>query len=54
MDDKYLDIKKEIEKINQESRSIFEKNDIYSKLESHNKKMLDANFGRINPFQKQS
>ncbi|MBD1164628.1 peptide chain release factor 2 [Pelagibacterales bacterium SAG-MED13] len=27
-----------------ELRSIFEKNDIYSRLENHNKKMLDANF----------
>ena len=27
-----------------ESRSFFEKNDIYSKLENHNKKMLNANF----------
>ena len=27
-----------------ESRSFFEKNDIYSKLENHNKQMLDANF----------
>ena len=27
-----------------ESRSIFEKNDIYKKLDSFNAKMLDANF----------
>ena len=44
MDDKYLNFKKEIERINQELRSFFEKNDIYSKLENHNKQMLNANF----------
>ncbi len=33
MDDKYQNYKKEIEKINQELRSIFEKNNIHSKLE---------------------
>ena len=44
MDHKYTDFKKEIEKLIKELRSIFEKNDIYLKLENHNKKMLDANF----------
>ncbi|MDC1026009.1 peptide chain release factor 2 [Candidatus Pelagibacter sp.] len=44
MDDKYQDYKKEIEKINFRVRSIFEKNNIHSKLESSNTKMLEANF----------
>ena len=44
MDHKYLDFKKEIEKINQRIKGIFEKNKIYSKLEHHNKEMLEANF----------
>ena len=44
MDDKFINLKNEIEKINIELRSIFEKKNIYSKLEKHNKKMLDANF----------
>ena len=45
MDDKFLNFKKEIEKILiRELRSIFEKNDIYLKLENHNKLMLGANF----------
>ena len=40
MDEKYLVIKKEIEKLIKELRSIFEKNDIYLKLENLNKKSL--------------
>ena len=45
MDDKFLNLKKEIERSIKELRSIFEKNDIYLKLEArHNKQMLDANF----------
>ena len=54
MDHKYLDLKKEIEKkkLIKELRSIFEKNNIYSKLENHNKKMLDQIFGKINQNQK--
>ena len=44
MNDKYLDFKKEIEKINYRVKGIFEKKDIYSKLENHNKKMLEEDF----------
>ena len=44
MNDKYIKFKKEIEKLITELRSIFEKNNIYSKLENHNIKMLEANF----------
>jgi peptide chain release factor 2 len=33
-----------LKRLIKELRSIFEKNDIHSKLENHNKKMLDANF----------
>ena len=44
MDEKYLDFKKEIEKLTLELRSIFEKNQIFLKLENHNQKMLAAGF----------
>ena len=44
MDDKYLSFKKRLKELIKELRSFFEKNDIYSKLENHNKQMLDANF----------
>ena len=41
MNDKYLNYKKEIEKLLiKELRSIFEKNNIHSKLDNHNKKCL--------------
>ena len=46
MNDKYLNIKKEINKINLRIKEYLEKNDIHSKLENHNKKMLEANFAR--------
>ena len=44
MEDKYLNYKKEIEKLIKELRSIFEKNDIFNKLEDHNKKILKNDF----------
>ena len=44
IDEKFINYKCEIEKINQKVRSIFEKNDIYTKLDSHNQRMLDPNF----------
>ena len=44
MDEKYLIYKKEIEKLIQELRSIFETNDVYLKLDHHNKKMLNSSF----------
>ena len=44
MNDKYLSLKKEIEKINQRIKSIFEKNKIFSKLESINNEMLKPDF----------
>ena len=37
-------LKKKQKRLIKELRSIFEKNNIYSKLEILNKKMLDANF----------
>ena len=47
MDEKYLNFKKEIEKLIKELRSFFEKNSIYQKLEKHNKEMLMLIFGKI-------
>ena len=37
-------LKKILRKLTKELRSIFEKNDIFSKLDSHNSKMLEENF----------
>ena len=46
MNDKYLNFKNEIERLIIELRSIFEKNDIQSKLENYNHLMLEDGSAR--------
>ena len=54
MEEKFLNFKREIEKINLRIKSIFEKNKIFSKLENHNQKMLATDFWKDKNLSKKS